>query len=62
MAGTGRDLLVETREHQVPQAVETIARNGLIPRVASSDELNATIVIGTRPAFQSDGAACDLQR
>ena len=49
----GGYLLVETSEHQAPQTVETFARNGLIPRVASSDELNATVVIGTRPALQS---------
>ncbi|MGH3659098.1 MAG: putative protein N(5)-glutamine methyltransferase [Micromonosporaceae bacterium] len=46
-------LLVETSEHQAPQTVETFARNGLIPQVASSDELNATVVIGTRPGRQS---------
>jgi len=49
----GGYLLVETSERQAPQTVETVARNGLIPRVASSDELNATVVIGTRPALQS---------
>ena len=49
----GGHLLVETSERQAPQTVETVARNGLIPRVASSDELNATVVIGTRPAVQS---------
>jgi release factor glutamine methyltransferase len=48
----GGYLLVETSERQAPQTVETVARNGLIPRVASSDELNATVVIGTRPALQ----------
>jgi len=48
----GGYLLVETSERQAPQTVETVARNGLIPRVASSDELNATVVIGTRPAVQ----------
>ena len=41
----GGHLLVETSERQTPQTVETFARNGLIPRVAS-DELNATVVIG----------------
>jgi release factor glutamine methyltransferase len=46
----GGHLLVETSERQAPQTVETVTRNGLIPRVASSDELNATVVIGTRPA------------
>jgi release factor glutamine methyltransferase len=49
----GGHLLVETSERQAPQTVETVARNGLIPQVASSDELNATVVIGTRPALQS---------
>jgi len=47
-------LLVETSERQAPQTVETVACHGLIPRVASSDELNATVVIGTRPALRSD--------
>ena len=49
----GGYLLVETSERQAPQAVETFVRDGLIPRVASSDELNATVVIGTRPALRS---------
>ena len=48
----GGYLLVETSERQAPQLVETFARNGLIPRVTTSDELNATVVIGTRPAVQ----------
>jgi release factor glutamine methyltransferase len=46
----GGHLLVETSQRQAPQTVETVARNGLIPRVAGSEELNATVVIGTRPA------------
>ena len=45
----GGHLLVETSERQAPQTVETVVRSGLIPHVASSDELNATVVIGTRP-------------
>jgi release factor glutamine methyltransferase len=49
----GGYLLVETSERQAPHTVEAVARNGLIPRVAGSDELNATVVIGTRPARQS---------
>jgi release factor glutamine methyltransferase len=49
----GGHLLVETSERQAPQAVEIFARDGLIPRVASSDERNATVVIGTRLALQS---------
>jgi release factor glutamine methyltransferase len=45
----GGCLLVETSERQVPLALEAFARDGLIPRVARSSELNATVVIGTRP-------------
>ncbi|WP_328385298.1 putative protein N(5)-glutamine methyltransferase [Streptomyces sp. NBC_00400] len=44
----GGHLLVETSEHQAPQAVEAFTRNGLLPRVAESDELYATVVIGAR--------------
>lgn len=44
----GGHLLVETSERQVPATVDSFAGNGLIWRVASSDELNATVVIGTR--------------
>jgi release factor glutamine methyltransferase len=45
----GGSLLVETSEQQAPAAVEALARGGLVPRVASSGEMNATVVIGTRP-------------
>ncbi|HEX5541568.1 MAG TPA: putative protein N(5)-glutamine methyltransferase [Micromonospora sp.] len=45
----GGHLLIETGEHQAPQAVETFARSGLAARVASSDELDTTVVIGTSP-------------
>ena len=51
----GGHLLVETSERQAQQTVEIVARNGLIPRVASSDELNATVVIGTRFAARGPG-------
>lgn len=49
----GGHLLVETSERQAPQTVDTVTRNGLIPRVARSDEQDATVVIGSRPAVQS---------
>ena len=49
----GGSVLAETSERQAPRAVEAIAASGLIPRVASSGEMNATVVIGTRPARQS---------
>ena len=44
----GGHLLVETGERQTPQTVEAFTRGGLIPRVVSSDELNATVVIGAK--------------
>jgi release factor glutamine methyltransferase len=46
----GGHLLVETSERQAPQAVQAVFRPGLIPRVASSEEYDATVVIATRPA------------
>jgi release factor glutamine methyltransferase len=45
----GGCLLVETSERQAPRVLEAFARDGLKARVASSSELNATVVIGTRP-------------
>ncbi len=45
----GGHLLIETSERQAPRAAEAIGRDGLIPRVAHSARLNATVVIGTRP-------------
>jgi release factor glutamine methyltransferase len=51
----GGHLLVETSERQAPQVVEVFTRAGLIPRVARSDELNATVVSGT-------GRACGIDR
>jgi release factor glutamine methyltransferase len=45
----GGHLLVETSERQAPRAVEAVGRDGLIPRIARSVRLNATVVIGTRP-------------
>lgn len=46
----GGHLLIETSEMQSPQTVEIFARHGLIPRVASSEAWDATVVIGTQPA------------
>ena len=50
----GGHLLFETSERQAPQAVAAAARAGLIPRVARSGRLNATVVIGTRAACQGE--------
>jgi release factor glutamine methyltransferase len=46
----GGCLLIETSERQAPWTVESVARSGLVPQVVDCDELNATVVIGTRPA------------
>lgn len=43
----GGALLVETSERQAPATVEELTRGGLVPRVSRSDELAATVVIGT---------------
>ncbi len=47
----GGHLLVETSQRQAPLTVEIFAQSGLIPQVASSEELDATVVIGTRPVL-----------
>ena len=51
----GGHLLVETSERQAPQTAEIMARSGLIARVARSDELDATVVIGASSPFSRDG-------
>ncbi|MEU7133010.1 putative protein N(5)-glutamine methyltransferase [Streptomyces sp. NPDC046261] len=45
----GGHLLIETSERQAPRTVEAFTRGGLTTRVVSCDELDATVVIGTRP-------------
>ncbi|MDQ6936627.1 MAG: putative protein N(5)-glutamine methyltransferase [Actinomycetota bacterium] len=45
-------VLVETSEGQAPNLVEAVAGAGLTPRVASCDELGATVVVGQRPAVR----------
>ncbi|MFK0293386.1 putative protein N(5)-glutamine methyltransferase [Streptomyces sp. NPDC090442] len=52
----GGHLLVETGERQAARAVQTFRRSGLVPHVATSDELFATVVIGTRPAAPGPAA------
>jgi release factor glutamine methyltransferase len=44
----GGHLLTESSSQQAPQAAEIVARAGLVAHVASSDELTATVVTGTR--------------
>jgi release factor glutamine methyltransferase len=43
----GGHLLSETSERQAPRLADAMARAGLVPRVARSAELNATVIIGT---------------
>jgi release factor glutamine methyltransferase len=45
----GGHLVFETSERQASEAAESVARAGLLARVATSEELYATIVIGTKP-------------
>lgn len=49
----GGSLLVETSERQAPLALEAFGGSGLIPAMAVSGELYATVVIGTSPAGPS---------
>jgi release factor glutamine methyltransferase len=46
----GGHVLVETSEDQATAAADAMERSGLVPDVTRSDELNATVLIGTRPA------------
>jgi release factor glutamine methyltransferase len=45
----GGHLLIEVSDLQAAGTVETFARNGLIPSVVRSAELDATVIIGRRP-------------
>jgi nicotinamidase-related amidase len=46
----GGRLLVETSEEQAPHAAAAASGHGLVPRVASSEELDATVVIAAKPS------------
>jgi release factor glutamine methyltransferase len=54
----GGHLLFETGQRQANQAADTVARNGLIPRIARSDELNATVVVGTARSGLAEHDPC----
>jgi release factor glutamine methyltransferase len=49
----GGHLLIETSDAQAPRAAEAFAASGLTPRIASSPELDATVVIGWLAALSS---------
>jgi release factor glutamine methyltransferase len=53
----GGHLLSEISDRQAAGAVEAVAGGGLIPRITSSEELNATVIIGTRPGMPPPGPA-----
>jgi release factor glutamine methyltransferase len=42
----GGHLLIETSRRQAPETAKAFARHGLVPRVVTDDELEATVVIG----------------
>jgi release factor glutamine methyltransferase len=46
----GGVLLFETSDRQVQRAVDIATRDGLVPRVVTSEDLDATVIIGTRQA------------
>ncbi|NOU72298.1 putative protein N(5)-glutamine methyltransferase [Paenibacillus sp. LMG 31458] len=50
----GGHLLVETSQRQASQTAQIFVSNGLIPQVARLDELDATVVIGTRPGLSAN--------
>jgi release factor glutamine methyltransferase len=45
----GGRLLIETSERQAPQAAAAFAASGLVPRIATSADLDATVIVGTLP-------------
>ncbi len=44
----GGSLLTETSEGQLPAAVDTVSANGLAARVATWEDMDATVVVATR--------------
>ncbi len=52
----GGSLLIETSADQAPLTAAAFARHGLTARVASSDELDATVVVGTASPTRGPGA------
>ena len=52
----GGRLLIETSERQAPSTAALFEARGLHPRIERSDELDATVVVGTRPAPSSQTA------
>jgi len=55
--GWGGHLLVETSARQAARMAGLAAGHGLVPRVVSSPELAATVIIARRAGRQSGGRA-----
>ena len=53
----GGHLLTEISERQAQRAAAAVAASGLTPRVAGSDERNATVIIGTMPTLAGPARA-----
>ncbi|MEV0266543.1 putative protein N(5)-glutamine methyltransferase [Streptomyces sp. NPDC050617] len=49
----GGSLLVETSERQAAHAASAFAASGLITQVTTCDELNATVITGTKPPTET---------
>jgi release factor glutamine methyltransferase len=45
----GGHLLIETGEHQAPDALEMFERNGLIARIVPTEDVDTTVICGTSP-------------
>ena len=45
----GGSLLIETSARQAPVTIALFGRNGLVPRTAHHEDVDGTVVIGTRP-------------
>ena len=45
----GGSLLIETSARQAPVTSALFARNGLVPRTAHHEDVDGTVVIGSRP-------------
>lgn len=44
----GGNLIIETSQRQATATADIYSRHGLVPRIVQSDEMDATVVIGTR--------------
>jgi release factor glutamine methyltransferase len=51
----GGHVLIETSDHQAAGTAEILRANGFVPTVAHDDDLDATVVVGTR-LIVADGA------